>query len=185
MNIFKSIIVFITIVFFSGCGGFVFITPDHLDKIKIPVKIDGIVQITIKTGEVLDSDHIPYMGFCFQDQKAFLEHLRNQLETNLTFTKVYLKNEIPADYKIIVDFKKTVREKRVYYFEVELKIFAGELLSFEKLYNVRSTSSLKSFHFGSIGHMKLEAANKLLHTILPDLEEWANGISKSKINNDH
>lgn len=161
----------------TGCQN-AYIQPDDIQTIMSPsVRLEGIADIKLEPGEIV-TDRYPSKGFGVTDQIAFVNHLKEELESSNSFLSINLNHDSVIDYRINILFHKTVASGRellgIYYLDVELKIYDHSQLSLIRRYEVLTPENkiLSFFTDSTIRATKARAANELHRRLMHDINEW-------------
>lgn len=162
-----------------------YIQPDDIRTIALPsIKLGGKVNIKLETGDIV-TDRFPAKGFGAVDQVAFVNHLKEELESSNSFQSISLNHDAVIDYLISILFRKTVASgdelQGIYDLDVELKIFDHGNLSLNRRYEVTSPEDkvLAFFVDTTIRATKARAANELHRRMMQDISAWLLNAGKS------
>lgn len=168
----------------TGCQNS-YIQPNDIQTIVLPsIQLDGKANIELETGEVV-TDRNPSKGFGVADQLAFVNHLKEELDSSHSFLSINLNHDADIDYLVNIIFHKTVASggdlSGIYNLNVELKIYAHGQLSLQRRYEVITPENevLAFFVDATIRATKTRAANELHRRVTQDINRWLLDAAKN------
>ncbi len=161
------------------------IQPTNIQTMISPaVTLEGVATIELETGEVV-TDRQPPKRFGVADQRAFIRHVKEELEPSRAFLRITLNHDADSAYLIKIIFQRTVAAgsdlSGIYHLDVELKIYDHRRLSLQRAYNVVTPEhEMLAFYVdATIRATKARAANDLHRRVMQDIKCVVTGCCKA------
>lgn len=179
----RTSVLLLLVVSGTGCQNW-HLQPNDLQTIPSPaVKLAETANIELETGEVV-TDRNPSKGFGVADQRAFVRHVKEELEASQAFRSINLNHAAETEYLIQIFFHRTVAAgsdvSGIYNLDVELKIYDHRQLSLQRRYEVVTPEHelLAFFVDATVRATKTRAANELHRRVMQDINEWLRDVAK-------
>ncbi len=173
----RTVLLILVAVSGTGCQNW-HIQPADIQTIRSPaVKLEGTANIELETGEVV-ADRDPSKGFGVADQRAFVRHVKEELEASQALLRINLNHDADSVYLIKIIFHKTVASggdlSGIYNLDVELRIYDHGQLSLQRQYAVVTPEHemLAVFVDATVRATKARAANELHRRVMQDINLW-------------